>query len=256
MKLGICGGPDLAAVAADAGFDFLEWTVGALLRPREDEAAFVTARAALTGVALPCPVVNCFIPGNMKITGPAVDLDALCAYAQTAFARAQRAGVSMIVFGSGGARQVPPETPLGRATDQIVEFCRRIAPLAQTHGVTVVVEPLNRAECNILTSVDEAAAVVRAVAHPHIRLLVDAYHWGKDSDSLAGIVQNGDLLAHVHIATIAKRLCPGEEACDFGPFFAALTQARYSGAVSVESLSPNLAAQLPRAVQTLRALTA
>jgi sugar phosphate isomerase/epimerase len=246
----------LAPAAAEAGFDFLEWTVGALLRPREDEDAFAAALASVKQAPLPCPIVNCFIPGNLKITGPAADLAALRAYATTAFRRAERAGVSVIVFGSGGARQVPPETPMARATDQVVEFCRMLGPLADAHGVTVAVEPLNRTECNILTTVAEAAAVVRAVGHPRVRLLVDAYHWGKDGDSLAGIGQNGDLLVHAHIATIAKRLCPGDEACDFGPFFAAMKQARYTGTLSVESICPNLVAHLPLAVQTLRALTA
>jgi sugar phosphate isomerase/epimerase len=146
MKLGICGGPDLAPAAAEAGFDFLEWTVGALLRPREDEDAFAAALASVKQAPLPCPIVNCFIPGNLKITGPAADLAALRAYATTAFRRAERAGVSVIVFGSGGARQVPPETPMARATDQVVEFCRMLGPLADAHGVTVAVEPLNRTE--------------------------------------------------------------------------------------------------------------
>lgn len=33
MHFGICGGPELAFIAAQAGFDYFEWTVGDFCSP-------------------------------------------------------------------------------------------------------------------------------------------------------------------------------------------------------------------------------
>jgi sugar phosphate isomerase/epimerase len=234
MQFGVCGAPSIAASAAHAGFDFFESSVGALLKPRELEEAFLSALAESRAAGLPCPVVNCFVPGDLKITGPEVDFAALEEYVTTTFERAARADVEVIVFGSGGARQIPEGFDAGEAHGQLVLFCSMFAPIAERHGVVVVMEPLNRQECNVLNTVGECATLVREVGHPGLRLLVDAYHLLRDGDSCGDIVSNGGLLRHVHVATIPNRLAPGAEPCDFFPFFDALIKAGYNGRISIE----------------------
>jgi len=125
------------------------------------------------------------------------------------------------------------------------------APIAQRHGVVVAMEPLNRQECNVLNTVGECAAMVREVAHPGLRLLVDAYHLLRDGDSCADIAANGDLLRHVHIATIPNRLAPGAEPCDFSPFFDALIKAGYNGRLSIEGNIPSPESVLPPALSLM-----
>ncbi len=118
----------------------------------------------------------------------------------------------------------------------------------------VAAEPLNRAECNILTTVGESALLVREIDHPAVRLLVDGYHWAKDSDTDAGIIDNASLLAHVHVATVEGRRPPHpDDPCT--AFFAALRQARYSGRVSIEGSINDPAVELPRALEIMRAQT-
>lgn len=254
MKIGICCGPDKAASAAEAGFEYIEWSVGGLLKPLADRTAFEDAWRQVKASPLPCPVLNCFVPAELKITGPSADPAALERYVTMAFERAEQAGVQTIVFGSGGARQVPDSIPVVRATDQIADFCRMFAPLAQRHGVMVVIEPLNRTECNILTTVGESAALVRRVNHPAVRLLVDAYHFAKDADSFADLTANANLLAHIHLATIPNRLAPGVEPCDFGRFFQTLRRGAYSGRVSFEGKIPGTDAELAQAAALMRSL--
>ncbi len=256
MKFGVCCGPDMAETVAVAGFDYFEWSVPAFLKPLEDESAFQTALELVKAAPLPCPVLNCFVPAQLKITGPDADMAALERYVTTAFKRARTAGVDTIVFGSGGARQVPDGFAHEQAWRQLVEFCRMLAPIAAAHAVTVVVEPLNRAECNILTGVGESAELVAEVKHPSLRLLVDGYHLLKDSDPLADLIANGNYLRHVHVATIPSRLAPGAEACDFQPFFSALQECGYTGRVSIEGGIPQPETDLPRALQVMRAASA
>ena len=239
-------------MAAQAGFDYIEMTVGELLKPREDEAACAAALAEVRQGGLPCPAGNVFVPGDLKITGPTANLALLESYVTTACHRAERAGVKVIVFGSGGARRIPDRFERSEAWKQLVAFCRMLAPVAAAHGVTVAIEPLNQAECNVLTSVGECARLVREVDQSSIRLLVDAFHLLKDHDSIEDIVVNGDILAHVHVATIPGRLAPGMETCDLAPFFTALQRAGYAGRVSIEAKLPNQAKDLRQSLELMK----
>ena len=144
MQFGFCGEFSWTTPARAAGYDFAEWTVSNLLGPRQSDAEFAPNLAAIRAAALPYPAANGFIPADLKITGPHVDRGALEAYATRAFARAQTAGVDVIVFGSGGARAIPEGYSRDAAWEQLVAFTKMIAPVAAAHAVTVVVEPLNR----------------------------------------------------------------------------------------------------------------
>jgi sugar phosphate isomerase/epimerase len=254
MVYGICGDFGTAAAARQAGYDYLEVNVCTVLRPREGEAEFALSLGQLKGCGLPCAAANCFLPGDLKVTGPQVDSTALERYVATAMARAQTAGIRTIVFGSGGARRVPDGFGHAKATAQLVDFLRMAGPLAGKHGVTVAIEPLCRKECNILNTVGECAAAARKVRHPAVKVLVDAYHWAVDGDTAQAIVDNGDILGHVHIATATTRVAPGAEPCDFGPFFAALARACYDGSISIEGGIPKPASDLPKALAIMKAL--
>jgi D-psicose/D-tagatose/L-ribulose 3-epimerase len=255
VKYGICGDTAMAAIAADHGYDFFETTVAGLLKPSEEDASFRQAFAAVKAAALPCEAVNCFIPGDLKITGPQVDFEALKSFATIACGRAGEAGVEIIVFGSGGARAIPDGYDRTAAMSQIVRFCEMLGPVAGEHGVTIAVEPLNAAECNILTTVGESADLVRRVDHPAVRLLVDGYHWGKDDDSAEDVVAAGDLLVHAHVATTTQRLAPGAEPCAKMPaFFECLAKAGYNGRISVEGVIPNPPEDLGSALVLMKKL--
>lgn len=241
MEIGICAGVEAAHLAAEAGADYFEWSVGAYLKPLNDTQSFTSVLSRVKNSPIPCPAVNVFIPGDLKITGPEVNFLALENYASVAFSRAREAGVKVIVFGSGGARRVPDGFERAKAEAQLVKFGKMLGRYAEGEGVTVAVEPLNRSECNILNTLDETAEYVRKVDLPAFRLLVDAYHWAKENEPEEIIVKNGDLLVHAHIATKANRLPPGGEEHDFTMFFKALKDANYSGRLSIEARLPDLA---------------
>lgn len=251
MQFGVCGGPELARLARDAGYDYFEWSVGALLCPREDERVFATALAQARAVGLPFPTANVFIPADLKITGPAIDEPALHAYAATALRRAQAASLELIVFGSGAARRVPDGFDRARAWQQLIRFGRWLAGEAAARGLTIAVEPLNTGETNILNTAEEGAALVREVNHPAFRLLVDGYHWAVDHNSPAGITANAGLIAHAHVAAAEGRVAPHPgDPC--APFFAALRQAGYQGRVSFEGNLHDPAVELQRALAIMR----
>lgn len=255
MKFGVCGDPTLARVAKEAGYDYFEWSVGGLLHPRDDESVFENALAQACAVGLPCPACNVFVPGDLKITGPAVDWPALNTFLSTALRRAERAEIEVIVLGSGAARSIPEGFNRDQAWQQLVEFGRRLGPLASRHGVTIAIEPLNVTETNVLNTVAEGARLAREVDHPNVRLLVDGYHWAKDGDSDAGVLDNADLLVHAHIATVEGRR-PPRQGDNCAAFFAVLRQAGYGGRVSIEGNIENPQVELPAALEIMQKVSA
>lgn len=253
MQFGVCGHVQRAREARGFGFDYAEYGVAGLLMPEKENAAFEQALAEVQAVGLPCPVLNGFVPQHLAITGPNASLDRLEAYVTTAFERANVAGVECIVFGSGGARRLPDGVDYDTGRAQIAAFAAMLAPLAHAQGVTVVVEPLNVKECNILTTVQESADLVREVNHPGLRLLVDAYHMMMDGDPFESIVANADIITHAHVATVPNRKAPGVEPCEALPaFFAALQQAGYTGRLSIEG-NVGDANELAIGLETMRA---
>lgn len=254
MLFGICGGPDLAKTAREAGFAYWEWSVPGLLKPLESDDAFAESLKAARETRLPCPVLNQFLPATHKVTGPSVDMAQLRQFVTVAFDRAQKAGVTHIVFGSGGARQVPDGFDHRAAQGQIADFLRMAGPLALANKVTIALEPLNPKECNIVNSVAEGAAIVRAVDHPAVRLLVDSYHMLRGDNRPEDIVANGPLFAHTHVATKDNRAMPGTEPCDLVPFFSSLKQGGYNGRVSFEGSCENEIGKLAQGLAFMKQL--
>ena len=161
-------------------------------------------------------------------------------------------GIGIVVYGSGASRQVDEGFARARAEQQFVEALRTVGPPAAAAGVTVVVEPLNTAECNLINSVTEGAEAVRAAGHPHVMLLADLYHMLREDESPAAIERAGALIRHVHVAERAQRTPPGVAGDDFRPFLRALVGTGYAGAYSLECRWRDQLAQAPPGVAELR----
>jgi len=100
--------------------------------------------------------------------------------------------------------------------------------------VTVTVEPLRPAECNVLNTVPAGAALVQSVNHPGIRLLADSFHWTDGDRDIQALTWCAHLIEHVHIATFPKRANPGYDNTDFKPFLSVLKHAGYHGCITFE----------------------
>lgn len=234
MKLGICAHPDALTSLADMPFDYIEGNVQGFLVPEAADEVFAPNLEAVKKSPRPMPALNCFLPGNLKVSGPSVDFARLERYAESACARAKSIGAKFIVFGSGGARQIPDGWSHAEGFEQYVEALRVVGPIAARHGVTVVVEPLNRGECNLVNTVLEGAVAVARANQPAVRLLVDFYHMLRNDESPDDIVKAAPWIAHAHLAEKEARTEPGARGDDFRPFLRALRRGGYEGALTLE----------------------
>jgi len=234
-QFGICIAPDQAAAVKAAGWDFVEGNVQSIFQGLVDDSAW-TGEANVKSAALPVPAANCLVPGDLKIAGPTADLDALRQYMSRAIARASKCGTTTLVFGSGGARNVPDGFDRAVAKQQILDFSRMAADIAATHGVTIVVEHLNRGECNIINTVKESMEYVHALNHPNVQCMVDSYHFWLEDEPLENLTAAMKWIKHVHVGDKDGRVAPGQSGtADYRPFFAVLKAGGYNDRISVEA---------------------
>ena len=252
MDVGICCSPKEAESLDTDAFDFIEVNAQRFLVPELEESEFLPHLEEARNTGRPVKSANCFLPGNLKCVGPGVDHDRLARYAGRVFARGSQAGIGIVVFGSGAARAMPEGYDFGRAMEDFVGALRVFGPLAQRHGITLVVEPLNSSECNFINSLAEGAQVVERCDHPNVRLLADFYHMLMEGEAASEIVRFGHLIRHTHVAELAGRAFPGKARENFRPFFQALKQCGYSGAIALECGWDDMRTDLARSVQYLR----
>jgi len=234
MRFGICTKLETADAVKEAGWDFVEENAQGLFRGLE--ASWAGQVRVMTS-ALPIPSANTLVPGSLKITGPEVSQDRLREYMTRVLERAGQIGTRILVFGSAGARNVPDGFDREKAKQQILDFIKLILPMAQKNGVTIVAEPLNKQECNILNTVAETMEYVRAINHPNFKCLVDSYHLWMENEPLANVVENLAFIKHVHLADKDGRVAPGlSGTADYRPLFKALKAGKYEGLISVEAL--------------------
>lgn len=252
MRFGVCAGLSKAPAVAAAGWDYIELGASGELIPESDEALWVEKRAALLALPLPCETFNLFVPGKLKITGPDTDRAALTRYVHTALARCAEVGGKVIVFGSGGARQLPDGWSAEQAQEQLLWFLNQCADAHEASGVTVAIEPLNRHECNLLHTVAEGAALARAVGRAGVANLADTYHMERNGDeTLEDILASADCLAHVHTADTGRR-SPGTGSYDHEALFRTLSAAQYTARLSIECTFTDFEAELGPALAHLK----
>jgi sugar phosphate isomerase/epimerase len=203
----------------------------------------------------PVPVKSCnmMLPGEIKIVGPDADPAAAEAYLNKLFPALGEAGVPIQVFGSGRSRRLPDGFDRGRAHEQVNDFLRLCVPLAEAANVTVVIEPLRRAECNLINTIDDGMAHVRAVDHPSIKCLLDTYHFWSNDEPLASLEAALPDIRHVHVADLEGRSSPGDGGgSDYVPIFSILKHGNYTGGISIEGKMPENAEGWRRTLTFLR----
>ncbi len=217
------------------GYDYAEIVPGMLGPDADDPAAEEAARARLGAARVPAPTMCGFLPDperlGLMVVGPNVDPTRLRTYTTRIFDRMQRAGVELMVFGSGTARTSPPGFPAERAHTQLREFVELCAELAEPRRLQIALEPQNYDDTNVLHTVPEAIALKHEVDRAPIGVMADFFHMGLNEEPMDDLVAAGAQLIHGHIAEPGRGRPPTTEA-DRAAFFAALRLAGYDRRVT------------------------
>ncbi|MBR2287856.1 MAG: sugar phosphate isomerase/epimerase [Clostridia bacterium] len=251
MNIGYCAKPDQIQAVSAAGFDYIEPPVNfiAAMTPEDFGACLNAVQAA----PIPAPSFNLLFPKTLSLLAPETTDTQIVEYLDTALERVHMLGGKVAVFGSGKGRNRAPEMSYDAAFRRLVEVTRLTGEVAEKHDVTIVIEPLNRGETNMINSLGEGACLVAAVNHPSVKLLADYYHIAVEHQPVEDISRLTGI-AHAHIATEVGRRVPIEEDEGYRKMFAAMKETGYQGLISVEGKSDDLAHDGPVSVALLKKL--
>lgn len=129
--------------------------------------------------------------------------------------------------------------------ERMAEVHRAAAAYAADVGLGLSVEPLNRFECYVLNTAEQASRHVARVDAPNFGFLYDTFHAHiEEKDPIAAIHAAGKAINHVHISE-NDRGTPGAGQVDFTATAKALKAIGYDGWLTVEAFGqamPDLAA--------------
>lgn len=131
-----------------------------------------------------------------------------------------------------------PKVTRCQLTKNVIEGLKRVAPIAEKAGVTIVLELLNSAVNHpnyYIDNSEDMAAVLRAVDSPNVKGLYDIYHAGiMEGNVTEKMLTNLDIIGHLHAAGIPGRneMKNGEQNYPF--ICRKLEEAGYDGYLGLE----------------------
>ena len=140
----------------------------------------------------------------------------------------------VMVLGSSKQRAALAGTTPADAVRRLTEGLQRMARVAQPRGVAILMEPLAPHLCNVVNTLAEAMAIVRAIGSPAVQTMFDTHNTAAEQrppDAL--ILEYLPWIRHVHLNEMDGRR-PGAGRFPFPLLLGTLRKAGYSGWLSVE----------------------
>jgi D-psicose/D-tagatose/L-ribulose 3-epimerase len=142
---------------------------------------------------------------------------------------------STMVFGSPQQRSSIGGLSPAEATRHFVEGLAGVAGHAADRGVTILVEALSPDQTDVVTTLKEAAAIVREIGSPGVKTLFDTHNAVGETEPHAVLVDRYfDLIRHIHVNERDGKH-PGCGDYDFLPVMEVLHRRGYKGWLSVEA---------------------
>jgi hydroxypyruvate isomerase len=220
---------DRFAAAADGGFDAVEF-----LFPYDHDPEAIAARLRANGLT---QALFNLPPGDWATgeRGLAALPERRAEFERsvaTALRYAAATGAKRLHLMAGNA---PADDPAhAGAYEAAVLFAAETAAPA---GVTIVLEPINRRDmpAYFLNDFDRAAALIRRLALPNLKLQFDIYHRQiLHGDVIRGLEALFDITGHVQVASVPLRNEPETGELADARIFATLDRLGYDGFVGCE----------------------
>ncbi len=236
MKKGICVKAKYLETAAEAGFDHVLLAGFEVAGMSDDEFEDLCERALKCGIAV--KGYNSYCRADLPIVGDGFDPDRTRAYARLLSERGKKLGITNIGIGAPSARIIPEGYDKDKAYDQYRQFCEITAQEAAPYGINVLIESLNKYQCNCVITLQEAVKIMQEIAMDNVKMVIDFAHMelnGEDFDSAADLLKYS---ADVHIAHNGENLSrPYLTEADndmLAAVAAVLKKAGYDGTVTFE----------------------
>jgi hydroxypyruvate isomerase len=124
--------------------------------------------------------------------------------------------------------------------ETVIEGLKKAAPIAEKHGITLILEPMNirvdhKGHC--LYGSAPTLKIIKAVGSKFVKINWDLYHMHITEGDLCGHLREGfaaDAIGYIQIADHPGRNEPGTGELNYSRVFKELKALRYNGAVGLE----------------------
>lgn len=164
----------------------------------------------------------------------------------------------VVVIPAPSGRSAPHQAPT-RAADwqkaageewvRAVDSVRQVTHYAQSSGITIAVEPINRFETFLVNNADQGLKFIEHVDMPNVKLHLDTFHMNIEDAAMGAAVQKaGSKLVSMHLSD-SNRCAIGRGHTDFKEVIGSLLNIGFNGPLILEPLplhpNPFVAGKLP-----------
>ncbi len=137
-----------------------------------------------------------------------------------------------LIYGSRGRNWQDTES-----TEKVAEEClERCARRAESNGVTLFLEAINRYELDQNNTLMDVVSKIERIGSRSVRLLADTFHMNiEERDIVGALKSSATYLGHVHLAD-SNREAPGRGHIPMKSIVEALVQVDFAGYLSFEVL--------------------
>lgn len=141
----------------------------------------------------------------------------------------------VMVFGSPGQRKTTGGATREQATRNYIDGVASIAPHLESLGVQVLVEALPVEQCDVVQTLDEAAAIVDEIGSPAVQTMFDSHNAINEVEPHAVIVErNWSKIRHIHVNELDGSYPRPGGGYDFKPVLQVAKDRQFPGWVSME----------------------
>jgi D-psicose/D-tagatose/L-ribulose 3-epimerase len=195
------------------------------------------ARRSLAPLAL---TASCKVPETRRDLAhpdPEIRRDAI-AYVEHCLRFAAEIGAPVVQMLPSGESRLSPVADHAEEWMWSVQGMRLAAREAERLRVRISVEPLNRYEAYLVTTLEEAMVYAEQVGSPWVGMTLDTFHANIEEPDIANsILAAGTRLCHVHVAD-TNRQGLGRGHLDLEKIASALREIQYGGAIVLEVMPP------------------
>ena len=226
--------PDSCRKAAALGFDAIE-----LFPPQPDAVSADDLRRLLEGHKLKLAAVGTgagWVKHKLLLssTDPGVRGRAI-EFVGAIIDLAGQCGASAIIGSMQG--RWGAEATCADTTRLLVDALNQLGDRANSHGVPLIYEPLNRYETNMANTLADGVALIGSLRTDNVTLLADLFHMNIEESNLpAALRAAGRHVGHVHFADSNRRPV-GSGHTAFEPIASALRDIGYDRYVSAEAFA-------------------
>ncbi len=125
--------------------------------------------------------------------------------------------------------------PTAQTWQHSADALREVAVFAQSLGVQIGLEPVNRYETHLVNTCQQARKLKDLIGQPNVKIHLDTYHMNIEEKSFYEATKlAGPDLIHYHLCENDRGI-PGTGTVDWDGIFRALAEIRYQGYAALES---------------------